>query len=165
MLNRIRQMFSKPNPVLSDEAQKFVTSLATSDIWILAIGVRGTPAMPSITGPESFPVALKTVTAYRKELSELGDDDSIFPFNYKRDGREALPFFSSEERAKHFLADSGFVSDLSVFQSYCLITGFVAAPENEKFDLVLDPRSPSERRIEDDEWLLLRSLSTAQHQT
>ncbi len=161
MLERIRQIFSKPKPTLSDEAQDFITKLATSDIWILAIGVCGTPAMPSITDPASFSAALKTLATYRKDLSELGDDDSVFPFNYKRDGRQILPFFSSEECARHFLADSGFNSDLSVFQPYSLLAGFVAAPHNQKFDLVLDLRSPSERRIEDDERLLLRSLSTA----
>jgi len=161
MLDRIRQMYSKPKPRLSDEAKDFITKLATSDIWILAIGVRGTPAMPSMTESESFPAALKILAAHRKELSELGDDDSVFPFNYRREGRQMLPFFSSEERAKHFLADSGFRSDLSVFQPYCLLAGFVAAPQNEKFDLVLDLRSSSERRIEDNERLLLHSLTTA----
>jgi len=38
MLDRIRQMFSKPK--LSDEARDFITKLATSDIWILAVGLR-----------------------------------------------------------------------------------------------------------------------------
>lgn len=137
--------------------------MAISDIWVLAIGVRGTPAMPSITDPESFPTALNILPAHRKELSELGDDDLVFHCNYKRDGRQILPFFSSEERARYFLADSGFRSDLSVFQPYCLLAGFVATPHNDKFDIVLDLRSPSERTIEDDERLLLRSLSTTQH--
>ena len=35
-------------------------------------------------------------------MSEIGDDDSVFPFNYQRSGRQALPFFSSAERAQHF---------------------------------------------------------------
>jgi hypothetical protein len=162
MFDRIRHMFSKPAPARSDEARDFITRLATSDIWILAIGVRGTPVMPNITDAASVPAALKTLTDYRKELSELGDDDSVFPFNFKRDTRQILPFFSSEECAHQFLADSGFMSDLSVFQPYCLLAGFVAAPENDKFDLVLDLRCSSERKIEDDERLILRTLSTAQ---
>jgi len=37
----------------------------------------------------------------------------------------------------------------------------VAAPENEIFDLLLDPGTSAERRLGDDERLLLRSLSTA----
>src|SRR5947208_8354418 len=125
MLNRIRQMFSKSK--LSDEARDFITKLATSDIWILAVGLRGTPAIPSITEPAAFDI----IAAHRIDVSEIGDDDSVFPFNYERDGRQTLPFFSSEERAKRFAADSGFPTDVTVFQPYSLLTGFVAAPEND----------------------------------
>jgi len=156
MLDRIRQVFSRTKPSLSDEGRQFITKLANSDIWILAIGVRGTPAMPSITDP----AAIEVIAAHRKELSEIGDDDSVFPFNYQRDGRQILPFFSSEERARHFLAHSGFPSDLSLFQPYRLLAGFVATPENDMLELVLDACSPSERRMGKDERLLLRSLST-----
>ena len=160
MLNRINQLFSKPKPKLSEEARDFITKLAIADIWLLAIGVRGTPVLPVLTDPDFLPTALKTVAAYRMELSELGDDDSIFSFNFKRDGRQVLPFFSSEAHALYFLENSGFQSDLSLFQPYCLLAGFVAAPHNEKFELVLDLHSPSERRIAQDERLLLRSLTT-----
>ena len=144
MLDRLRQIYLKPKHRLSNEATDFITALAASDIWLLAIGVRGTPAMPSMTEPESFSAALKILAAHRMELSELEDDDSIFPFNYRREGRQILPFFSSEEIAGQYLANSGFNSDLSVFQPYCLLAGFIAAPQNEKFDIVLDLRSFSE---------------------
>ena len=157
MLDRIRQMFSKPKPNLSDEARDFITKLATSDIWILAVGLRGTPAIPSITDPAAFDI----IAAHRIDVSEIGDDDSVFPFNYEREGKQTLPFFSSEEGARHFAADTGFPNDPTVFQPYSLLAGFVATPENEIFDLVLDPRSPAERKLGRDERLLLRSLSTA----
>jgi len=155
MLDRIRKIFSKPKPNLSDEARGFITKLATSDIWILAVGIRGTPTMPSITDP----AALEVIAAHRIDVSKIGDDDSVFPFNYESDGRQTLPFFSSEERARRFLADSGFSVDLTPFQPYRMLAGFVATRENEIFELILDPRSEAERRIGHDERLLLRSLS------
>jgi hypothetical protein len=157
MLDRIRQIFSKPKLNLSDEARDLVAKLVDSDIWILAVGIRGTPAMPSITDPAAFEV----IAAHRIDVSEIGDDDSVFPFNYGRDGRQVFPFFSSEERAGHFLGNSGFETDLKFFQPLCMRAGFVATPENDMFELVLDPRSPSERILTRDERLLLRSLSTA----
>lgn len=161
MLNRFRQLFNKQIPQPANEAQEFIAKLAASDVWILAIGLRGAPAAPLVTDAASFSAAIRTLTPYRKSLSELGDDNSVFPFNFRRGGRQILPFFSSEERAQEYLADSGFASDIAaVFQPFCLPSGFVAAPHNDKFDLALDLRSPSERRIEDDERLLLRSLST-----
>ena len=92
-------------------------------------------------------------------MSEIGDDDSVFPFNYERDGRQTLPFFSSAERASHFAADISFPTNPTVFQPYNLLAGFAATPENEMFALVLDPGSEAERRIAHDERLLLRSLS------
>jgi hypothetical protein len=156
MLDRIRQVFSRPTPSLSDEARDLITKLVASDIWILAVGIRGTPAMPSITDPAAFEV----IAAHRIDLSELGDHDSVFPFNYERDGRQVFPFFSSKERASHFLADSGFDTDLTFFQPYCMRAGFVATPDNDLFELVLDPRSGTEHKISHDERLLLRSLST-----
>ncbi len=156
MLERLRQMFSKSTPTLSDDARQFITKLADSDIWILAIGIRGTPAMPSITDPAAFDV----IAANRIELSEVGDDDSVFPFNYERDGRQVFPFFSSEERARHFLAHGG-LGDVSLWQPYRLLAGFVATPENDMFELILDTASTSERRLSHDERLLLRSLATA----
>ena len=153
MLDRIRQMFVRPK--LSDESRDFITRLATSDIWILAIGLRGTPPTPRGTDP----AALEAIAAHRIDVSELGDDDSVFPFNYERDGRQVLPFFTSEERARHFASDSGFPTDVTVFQPFSLRAGFVATPEHDVFELVLDPRSPAERTLSRDERLLLRSLS------
>ena len=157
MFDRIRQIFSKPNPKQSDEAHHFITKLATSDIWILAVGLRGTPAIPSITDPAAFDI----IAAHRIDVSEIGDDDSVFPFNYEREGRQALPFFSSEERARHFAAEKRFPTNPTVYQPYSLLAGFVATPENDIFDLVLDPCSPAERSLSRDERSLLRSLSTA----
>ena len=87
MLDRVRQVFSRPKASLSDEARDLITKLVASDIWILAVGIRGTPAMPSITDPAAFEV----IAAHRIEESEVGDDDSVFPFNYERDGRQTLP--------------------------------------------------------------------------
>ena len=156
MLARIRQMFSKPKPSLSEESRDFITKLAPQHIWLLVVGLRGTPPMPSIGDPAAF----EMVAAHRIDVSEIGEDDSVFPFNYERDGTRTLPFFSSKERAAAFRADSGFRTDLSLFQPYSLLAGFVATPENELFELVLDPRSEAERRIGHDERLLLRSLST-----
>ena len=112
MLDRIRQIFSKPKPNLSDEARDFITKLAASDIWILAVGLRGTPVVPSITDPAAFDI----IAAHRIDVSEIGDDDSVFPFNYERDGRQTLPFFSSAERAKQFATATGFPTDVTVFQ-------------------------------------------------
>jgi hypothetical protein len=156
MLDRIRQMFSKPKPNLSDEAADFITKLAASDIWILAVGLRGTPTIPNITDPGAFDI----IAAHRIDVSEIGDDDSVFPFNYERDGSQTLPFFSSEERARQFAADSGFPTDPVVFQPYSLLSGFVATPDNDFLELVLDPNSSAERRLSRDERLLLRSLTT-----
>ncbi len=155
MLDSIRRLFSTPKPSLSDEARAFVGKLAASDIWILAVGLRGTPAVPSISDARAFDI----IAAHRIDVADIGDDDSVFPFNYERDGRQVLPFFSSKERATHFMRDSGFDVDLSLFQPYGLRAGFVATPENEMFDLVVDARSPDERKLTRDERLLLRSIS------
>ena len=155
MLDRLCRMFSKSRSGLSDEAREFITRLATSDIWILAVGLRGTPVIPSITDPAAFDI----IAAHRIDVSEIGDDDSVFPFNYERDGKQTLPFFSSAERASRFAADSSIPTNPTVFQPYNLLAGFVATPDNETFELVLDPGSEAERRIGHDERLLLRSLS------
>ena len=156
MLTRIRQMFSMPKLGLSDESRDFITKLAPSHIWLLAIGLRGTPAMPS-----ELEAAFEMLDRHRIDVSAIGDDDSVYPFNYRRDDIQILPFFSSEERARAFRANCGFQTSLSYFQPYNLLTGFVATPENEMFELILDPRSPAERKLTRDERLLLRSLSTA----
>ncbi len=155
MIDRLRQLFSKPK--LNAEDMDFFTKLATSDIWILAVGLRGTPSVPNIANEEAF----ETLAAHRIDVSEIGDDDSVFPFNYERDGRQFLPFFTSEERARHFAHDSGFLTDLAVFQPCSILAGFVASPENDLFDLILDPRTSAERKISKEVRLLIRSLSTA----
>ena len=154
MFSPIRQMFSKPQPELPTESRDFITKLAPSHVWLLVIGLRGTPAVP--TDPED---AYLMLDAHRIDVSEIGDNDSVFPFNYKRDGIQMLPFFTSKEGALAFRADNGMRADLSYYQPYSLLSGFVATPENEVFELVLDPRTPSERRFTRDERLLLRALS------
>jgi hypothetical protein len=155
--DRVREAFSESAKV-SGETRGFIAKLAASDIWILAVGLRGTPVIPSITDPAAFDI----IAAHRIDVSEIGDNDSVFPFNYEQAGRQTLPFFSSEERARYFMTNSGLRIDLStVFQPYCLLAGFVATPENEIFELILDPGSPAERRLGPDERLLLCSLTTS----
>jgi len=153
MLARIRQMFSKSQPTLSTESREFIEKLAPSFIWVLGIGIRGTPAMPALYGRKAWEV----IGANRIELAEVGDDDSVFSFNFEYEGRQILPFFSSAERAREFQS----LGNISKFQPYRLLAGFVATPENEIFDLLLDPGTPAERRLGQEERLLLRSLSTA----
>ena len=155
MFDRLRQLFSSPKPSISDEARDFIAKLADSEIWILAVGLRGTPTITSMTDPQAFEI----IAAHRIDVSEIGDDDSVFPFNYERDGRQVLPFFTSEERARQFAAETGLPTDVKVFQPYNLLAGFVATPENEILELVLDPHSPTERTLTRDERLLLRLLS------
>jgi hypothetical protein len=155
MLQRLRQLFSRAGSNLSAESRQFISSLANSDIWIIAIGLRGTPAIPSNL---SDLTAIDTLAAHRKELAELGDEDSVFPFNFDRNGTQVLPFFSSEDRAREFLT-SWTLGDLSVFQPYQLLAGFVTTPENDLFELVLDPGSAAERTIGKEERLLLREVA------
>lgn len=157
MLDRIRQMFLKPKPALSDESRQFITELAAGDVWILAVGLRGVPAIPNI----SSPAARDTIAAHRIDVALIGDDDLVFPFNYQRDGKQVLPFFSSSERAQQFASAARFPTDVTVFQPYCLRAGFISAPENDIFALVRDAHSPAERTLTKDERLLLRSLTTA----
>jgi hypothetical protein len=153
MLARIRQIFSKPKPTLSGEPREFIEKLAPSFIWVLGIGIRGTPAMPALYGPKAWDV----IGAHHIELADVGEDDSVFPFNFEYEGRQILPFFSSEERARHFQS----LGNISKFQPYRLLAGFVATPENDIFDLLLDAGTQEERRLGQEERLLLRSLSTA----
>lgn len=153
MLARIRQIFSKSERILSDESREFIEKLAPSFIWVLGIGIRGTPAMPALYGPEAWNV----ITTHRIELADVGDDDSVFSFNFQYEGRQILPFFSSEERARQFQS----LGNISKFQPYRLLAGFVATPENDIFDLLLDAGTPQERRLTPEERLLLRSLSAA----
>jgi hypothetical protein len=144
-------MFSKPKPMLSDESRDFIEKLAPSFIWVLGIGIRGTPAMPALYGSEAWDV----IAERHIELADVGDDDSVFPFNFEYEGRQILPFFSSKERARQFQS----LGHISKFQPYRLLAGFVATPENEIFDLLLDPGTSAERRLGEEERLLLRSLS------
>jgi len=156
VLDRLRKLFSPPKPALTDESREFIERLAPSFIWVLAIGLRGTPAIPAVYDSSAWDI----IAAHRIELAEVGDDDSVFPFNYRRDGLQTLPFFSSEERARQFLAGKSW-GDISFFQPYRLLAGFVTSQENDIFELVLDPGTPSERRLETDERLLLLTLSNA----
>ena len=157
MFNQFRKMFSIAKPAaMPDESRIFIEKLAPSFIWILAVGIRGTPSFRALDTPSR----LDAVAAHRIELADVGDDDSVFPFNYKHDGRQVLPFFSSEDCARQFLASKRW-GDTGVFQPYRLLAGFVTAPGNEKFDLILDAGLPTERRLQPDEKELLRKITSA----
>jgi len=156
MLDRFFSIFSSPKPALSEETRTFITKLAASDIWILAIGLRGTPAVP----PAFNEAAWELIAAHRIDMSEMSEDDSVFPFNFEQDGRQILPFFSTEARAQEFATATSFPDEHCIFQPCCLLAGFVVTPEHDPFDLILDPRSSAERRLEKAERLLLRSLTT-----
>ena len=143
MFTRIRQIFSKPKPSLSDESREFIEKLAPSFIWVPGIGIRGTPAMPTLYGPKAWDV----IAERRIELADVGDDDSVFPFNFEYNGRQILPFFSSEECDREFQS----LGNISKFQPYRLLAGFLATPENEIFDLLLDPGTSAERRLVEEE--------------
>jgi hypothetical protein len=155
MLDQFRKLFSPAKPKLSEESRAFIEKLAPSFIWVLAIGIRGTPTISAVYDSSAW----DTVAAHRIELGDIGDDDSVVPFNYKKDGPQTLPFFSSEELAKKYLANKSW-GNISYFQPYRLLAGFVSTPENDLFELLLDPSFPSERKIEREERLLLRSLTT-----
>ncbi len=157
MFDRIRQVFSKPKPALAVESRAFITELAARDIWILAVGLRSTPVIPIVDAPATLDV----VAAHRIDVAEIGDSDSVFPFNNERAGSRILPFFSLAERAREFAAAAGFPADLTVFPPYCLLAGFVSAPENDGFELLLDARSPTERLLTPEERGLRRNLTTA----
>src|SRR5687767_2259596 len=110
MFERLRAMFVRPK--LSNESRDFITQLAQTRIWILAIGIRGTPPTPDIADPAWS----EAVAAHRVNVSELGDDDSVLPFNYDREGRQVLPFFTSCEGAEGFAANKDFPTSIAVFQ-------------------------------------------------
>ena len=97
------------------------------------------------------------IAGHRIDVSEMSDDDSVFPFNYAREGRQILPFFTTKERAERF--ESGFPTDVRVFEPCCLLAGFVATREMEEYELVLDAGFAEERTLTEDERLLLRKLS------
>jgi len=156
MLSFIRRLFRNSEPTLSGESRAFIEDLAKGHIWILGVGLRGVPVVPDITHPAGWDI----ISAHRIDVAELGDDDSISPFNCKRNGKRVFPFFSSEERARHFQANSGYQSDLSLFQPCSLLAGFVATSDSDIFELVLDANSPAERTLTWAERLLLRSLTT-----
>jgi hypothetical protein len=155
IFEKIRQAFSSADADLSDEARAFIESIATSQIWILAVGLRGTPAIPRIFDDS----AMMAITDHRIDVSEMGDDDSVFPFNYGEGEKQVLPFFTTEARAKDFATSKG-ASVAQVFQPCPMLAGFVTSPENDDFDLILDPGT-SERRITSEERRLLRRLSVA----
>ena len=156
IVDRIRHMLGKSGAGLSDEARLFIESIAAADIWVLAVGIRGTPSIPRIANDR----AMDAITDHRIDVSEIGDDDSVFPFNYVERERQLLPFFRSEHRAREFASSLG-SSVVQVFQPLKLLAGFVTSPENDEFDLILDPATPEERRITLAERRLLRSRSVA----
>jgi hypothetical protein len=155
MFSRLSQLLTKSK--LSEEERTFITQLSSTRIWILSVGLRGTPALSSdLNDPEN----LSTIAAHRINASEVTEEDSVFPYNYYADDRQILPFFTTEERAKEFAAKTFRPDELGIFQPCDLLAGFVATPENEAFRLVLDPGSPAERIISHDQRMLLRSLTS-----
>ncbi len=156
MLNKIFKIFSKPEPMLSNESRNFITKLASDDIWILAVGLRGTPTIPNITDPTAFDI----IAAHRTDVSKVGNNDSVFPFNYEYNEKQVLPFFSSAEHAHQFSTTTNFPTDITIFQPCNLMAGFLSAPENDIFELILNARLPTEHTLARDERLFLRSIST-----
>ena len=157
MLDHLRKLFSPQKPALSEESHAFIENLAPSFIWILAIGIRGTPRIHAMQNSTKRDI----VADHRIELADIGDYDSVVPFNFRQDGLQVLPFFSSENCAREFLATKPLLGDTSFFQPYRLRAGFVTAPGNEKFNLVLDAGLPSERRLLPAEKEFLRAITTA----
>jgi len=150
-------MLSKPKPVLSNEAREFIAKLAASRIWVLAVGIRGCPQIPDPADPS----ALEIVAAHRIDVSEIGEEDSLFPLNYARDQKRAMPFFSSKERATQFIASMETGAGVAVFQPVRLKAGFLGSPECAAFELIFDPGSTDERTLTEDERLLLRKVSAS----
>jgi hypothetical protein len=158
MFNQLRKIFSATNPAaMTDESRAFIEKLAPSYIWILAFGVRGTPSFRALDRESR----LDGLAAHRIDLADVGENDSVVPFNYKHGGRQILPFFSSEEFARQYLAAKQLLGDTQVFQPFRLRAGYVTAPGNEKFDPVLDDGLPSERRLQANEKELLRKITSA----
>jgi len=155
MLDQIRNIFSKPKPGISNEAQQFFIKFAASDVWILAVGMRGAPEIPNASDPSAFEI----IASHRIDVTELGENDSVFPFNYERNGQQCLPFFSTEEMARDFIDSLGKGLDPAIFQPFLMRVGFVATPENENFQLVLDPGSACERDISMGERHFIREIS------
>jgi hypothetical protein len=156
MLDKFLQLLRPPGQGLSEEARRFIESIATAEIWILAIGIRGTPECPHLFDD----AAIELLADHRINVSEIGEEDSLFPFNFEDAGSQLLPFFTTEEGAKQFASSWGRQS-IHVFQPCPLLAGFVASPPNDDFDLVLNPRTAEERKITQEERRLLRALSVA----
>lgn len=143
-------------PAVTDESRIFIEKLAASNIWILAIGMRGRPDLRGLDGP----ARRDALAAHRIELADVGPGDSVAPFRYRHDDQLILPFFSSEECARDFQAQLLRGAN-GPFQPYRILAGFVTAPGNEKCDLILDPGSASKRRLQPEEKALLRRITSA----
>ena len=153
IFSRILGAFAKPGANLSEESRTFIASIANAEIWILAIGVRGTPTLP-----RNLDAVLEVVADHRIDVSEIGESDSVVPFNYEEAGRQLLPFFTTEERAKSYITTIN--SSLSgIFQPYPMLAGFVTDPGQGDCDPILDPKSPGERRLSPEECRLMRALA------
>ncbi len=157
MLQRLLEIFLPTGRGLQAESREFIAGLANAKIWVLVIGLRGAP---SVSGSLSDPTVIDILAANYKDLADLGDDDSVFPFNFERDGTQVLPFFSTKEQSQEFMA--GFDGGTGPFQPYELMAGFLAMPQNDDFALVLDAGSPAEREIGHAERRLLRRLARPQ---
>jgi len=141
-------------PTLPDESRIFIEKLAQSLIWILAIGLRGKPDLRGLDGP----ARREALAAHRIEVADIGPKDSVVPFNYRQGDQQILPFFSSKDCARQY--QSTLPRDGWPFQPHLLRAGFVASPGNEKFDPILDPGFPSERKLQPDEKALLRKITS-----
>ena len=156
MFDFIRQRFATTK--ISDEERAFITQIANSEIWILAVGLRGVPQISGVFDD----AALDIITAHRIDVWEAGDEDSVWPFNYQRDGRHTLPFFGSRQHAREFAAKTlPAGTETGVFQPYELLAGFVSSPENEVFNLVFQLGFAEERALTEPGRKLLRSLAVA----
>ncbi len=130
---------------------EFVTALAQADVWLLAIGQEGTETGEGLSHDE----LLDQVAQNRKELSEVGEDDSIVPFIFKRGPSAIMPFFSSVKFAEHFIQTKGPKLGV-VYRPIRMRSGFLTSPELAKHQVVLNVNSRFERPLTGEERESLR---------
>ncbi len=134
-----------------DRSVEFVARLADSRIWLLAFGQQGTPNTERLSHDE----LLGLVAQNRKDLDDVGNEDSIVPFNFRRGSFQVLPFFSSVALAENFLAKEN-PKIRVIHRPFRIQAGFLTEPGLDKFRLVLNMDSSSERPLTSDERESLR---------